>query len=194
MLPSLAYRMVRTVDARLLWKFSYNFGFKGMLSVQRFKRELKKGKVFPPFLYISIINSCNLRCQGCWVDVAAPQAMISFEDLNRLVVNAKKHGNTFFGILGGEPFMHPDLIRLLEAHPDCYFQIFTNGHFITDEVAAKLRRAGNAGARQHRGSGNRKRYSPRTQARAQSHRQWSPGLHAKSYYHRRRHQRVPEQF
>lgn len=144
MLPSLAYRMVRTVDARLLWKFSYNFGFKGMLSVQRFKRELKKGKVFPPFLYISIINSCNLRCQGCWVDVAAPQAMISFEDLNRLVVNAKKHGNTFFGILGGEPFMHPDLIRLLEAHPDCYFQIFTNGHFITDEVAAKLRQAGNA--------------------------------------------------
>ena len=35
------------------------------------------GEYFPPFLYISIINSCNLRCQGCWVDVdGAAQKMI----------------------------------------------------------------------------------------------------------------------
>ena len=120
-LPALSYRMIRTVDLRLLWKFGYNFGFKGMLSVQRFKKRLKEGKVFPPFLYISIINSCNLRCQGCWVDVAAPEAMIDLDDMNRLIDNAKSHGNSFFGILGGEPFMHPDLIKILEAHPDCYF-------------------------------------------------------------------------
>ncbi len=144
MVFSLGLRMMRTVDTRLLLKFGWNFGFKGMLSVQRFKRRLKKGEVFPPFLYISIINSCNLRCTGCWVDVAAPQAKISFEDLDALITSAKSHGNAFFGILGGEPFMHPDLIRILEAHPDCYFQIFTNGHFIDDEMAAALRRVGNA--------------------------------------------------
>lgn len=28
-------------------------------------------------------------------------------------------------------------------HPDCYFQVFTNGHFITDEVARRLRELGN---------------------------------------------------
>ena len=144
MTVALASRMVRSTDKRLLWKFAYNFGFKGMLSVQRFKRRLKEGQVFPPFLYVSIINSCNLRCTGCWVDVAAPQKKISLEEWNRLVNNAKAHGNRFFGILGGEPFMHPDLIAMLEAHPDCYFQIFTNGHPITDEVAAELRRVGNA--------------------------------------------------
>ncbi len=144
MMLQMASRMVRTTDKRALWKFAYNFGFKGMLSVQRFKRRLKKGQVFPPFLYVSIINSCNLRCTGCWVDVAAPQKKISLEDMNRLVDNAKKHGNRFFGILGGEPLLHPDLIGMLEAHPDCYFQIFTNGHPITDEMAEKLRRAGNA--------------------------------------------------
>jgi MoaA/NifB/PqqE/SkfB family radical SAM enzyme len=143
-LPALTYRMLTTVDLRLLWKFGYNFGFKGMLSVQRFKKRLKEGKVFPPFLYVSIINSCNLRCQGCWVDVAAPESIIKLDDWNRLVNSAKKHGNSFFGILGGEPFMHPDLIKMLEAHPDCYFQIFTNGQFITDKVAADLRRVGNA--------------------------------------------------
>lgn len=136
--------MWRTTDARLLWKFGYNFGYKGMRSVQKFKKRLKKGQAFPPFLYVSIINSCNLRCRGCWVDVASPQAMISLGDMNKLINSAKAHGNSFFGLLGGEPFLHPDLVKLLASHPDCYFQIFTNGHFITDEVAADLRRIGNA--------------------------------------------------
>jgi len=140
----MARRMLRSTDKRLLWKFAWNFGFKGMLSVQRFKKRLKQGKVFPPFLYISITNTCNLRCQGCWVDVAHPKSHMPFADLDRLICNAKKHGNRFFGILGGEPFLHPELLRVLEAHPDCYFQIFTNGHFLTDEVAAELRRLGNA--------------------------------------------------
>ncbi len=141
---ALATRMLRTTDKRLLWKFAYNFGWKGMLSVQRFKRRLKEGKVFPPFLYVSVINSCNLRCRGCWVDVAAPQKKISLEEWNRLVTNAKQHGNRFFGILGGEPFLHPQLMDMLAAHPDCYFQIFTNGQPIDDEVAKELRRIGNA--------------------------------------------------
>ena len=143
MILSLGYRMWRTTDTRLLWKFAYNFGFKGMRSVQRFKKRLKQGKVFPPFLYISVTNACNLRCQGCWADIRAPQTVISFDDMDRLIRNAKRHGNSFFGILGGEPFMHPELLRIFEAHPDCYFQVFTNGHFITDKVAAGLRRAGN---------------------------------------------------
>ncbi len=143
-LLSFGYRVVRTTDARLLWKIGYNFGYKGIRSVQRFKARLKQGQTFPPFLYISITNSCNLRCQGCWVDVDKPQSLISFEDMNRLIGNAKQHGNSFFGILGGEPFLHPDLIAILKAHPDCYFQIFTNGHAITDKVAAELRKAGNA--------------------------------------------------
>ena len=71
---SLGYRVLRVRPTLRLWKFAWNFGFKGMLSVQRFKKRLKKGQVFPPFLYISIINTCNLRCQGCWVDVAHPSA------------------------------------------------------------------------------------------------------------------------
>ena len=63
--------------------------------------------------------------------------------MNRLINDAKKHGNAFFGILGGEPFMHPQLLEILAAHPDCYFQVFTNGQFITEKIAADLRRLGN---------------------------------------------------
>ena len=143
MLPALAYRTLRSADPRLLWKFAWNFGVKGMLSVEKFKRRIKRGEYFPPFLYLSILNTCNLRCQGCWVDVEAKDA-IDLDALNRTITDAKKHGNSFFGILGGEPFMHPQLLDLLAAHPDCYFQIFTNGQLITEKTARRLREIGNA--------------------------------------------------
>ena len=144
MLPALATRVVRETDPRVLWKFCYNFGFKGVRSVQRFKKRLRRGEHFPPFLYISIINSCNLRCQGCWVKVDGPQQMIEAATLRRVIADAKAQGNSFFGILGGEPFLHPQLLEILAEHRDCYFQIFTNGQPITDEIARELRRLGNA--------------------------------------------------
>ena len=143
MLPALATRILRTTDKRCLWKFAWNFGVKGALSVETFKRRIKRGEYFPPFLYLSIINSCNLRCQGCWVDVEEKDA-IDLDTLNRTITDAKQHGNAFFGILGGEPFMHPELLELLAAHPDCYFQLFTNGQFITEKAARRLRDLGNA--------------------------------------------------
>src|SRR2546423_5488580 len=132
MVIELATRVLRTADKRALWKFAYNFGWKGMLSVERFKRRIKRGEYFPPFLYVSIINSCNLRCQGCWVDVEAPREMIELAGMNKIIGDAKKHGNSFFGILGGEPFMHPNVMDIFAGHPDCYFQVFTNGQFITE--------------------------------------------------------------
>jgi len=143
MLLQISKRMLATTDKRLLWKFAYNFGYKGMRSVQRFKKRIKHGDYFPPFLYISIINSCNLRCQGCWVKVDGPSHSLSADQMDRIIVDAKKHGNSFFGILGGEPLMHPELLEILARHPECYFQIFTNGQLITDAIAAKMRALGN---------------------------------------------------
>ena len=143
MLFAMAKRALFETDKRLLWKLAWNMGLKGMLSVQKHKSRLKKGEYFPPFLYVSIINSCNLRCQGCWVDVAHKQEIIQPEAFHKLVREAKSMGNVFFGIVGGEPFMHPKLLEMLAEHPDCYFQIFTNGHFITDEKAKQIRKLGN---------------------------------------------------
>ena len=139
----LAKRLFLETDKRLLWKLIWNMGIKGTRSVIKHKQRLKRGDFFPPYLYISIINSCNLRCQGCWVDVAAKQQKIDVPALNRMIKTAKRMGNSFFGLLGGEPFMHKELFEVLEAHPDVYFQVFTNGHFITDNVAKRLRKCGN---------------------------------------------------
>lgn len=143
MMLKLAKRALLETDKRLLWKLAWNMGLKGSLSVLRHKSRLKRGEYFPPFLYVSIINSCNLRCQGCWVDVAMKQEIIQPEAFHKLIREAKAMGNVFFGIVGGEPFMHPKLLEMLAEHPDCYFQIFTNGHFITDERAKQIRRLGN---------------------------------------------------
>ena len=139
----MARRLLLETDKRLLWKLIWNAGFQGARSVQKHKRRLRRGEFFPPFLYISVINSCNLRCQGCWIDVAAPQKKIDVDVMDRLITESKAMGNSFYGILGGEPFMHPQLLDILRLHPDCYFQVFTNGHFITAKIAQELRKLGN---------------------------------------------------
>jgi MoaA/NifB/PqqE/SkfB family radical SAM enzyme len=144
MILQFAARMMSEIDPRLLAKFAYTCGIKGIRSVELHKKRLKQGDYFPPFLFLSITSSCNLRCQGCWVDVAGPNIMLETHDIHRVIKQAKAYGNSFFGLLGGEPFLHPGLFDILAAHPDCYFLIFTNGHFLTDEAAARLRQLGNA--------------------------------------------------
>lgn len=139
----MAKRMVVETDKRLLWKMTWNCGYKGIRSVQMHKKRLKQGIYFPPFLHISVINSCNLHCQGCWVDVKAKQEKLDIDRLDKLIVQAKEAGNYFFGILGGEPFMHKNLLEALSRHPDAFFQVFTNGQLITEEVAKEIRRLGN---------------------------------------------------
>ena len=139
MLISMARRVLTEADPKVMRKFVYNFGIKGIRSVEKHKRRLRRGVSFPPFLFISVISGCQLRCQGCWVDVEAPSKRLSLDDLNRIVNDAKSHGNSYFGILGGEPFLHPELLDFFAAHPDSYFQVFTNGQLITDEIARRLR-------------------------------------------------------
>jgi len=139
----MAKRMVVETDKRLLWKMTWNCGYKGIRSVQMHKKRLKQGIYFPPFLHISVINSCNLHCQGCWVDVKAKQEKLDIDRLDKLIVQAKEAGNYFFGILGGEPFMHKNLLEALSRHPDAFFQVFTNGQLITEDVAKEIRRLGN---------------------------------------------------
>ncbi len=143
MITSFALRAMTEIDPRLLAKFAYTCGVKGIRSVELHKKRLERGEYFPPFLFLSITSSCNLRCQGCWVDVEGPARKLETSDINRVIAQAKAHGNSFFGLLGGEPFLHPGVFDVLAAHPDCYFLLFTNGHFITGEAAARMRELGN---------------------------------------------------
>ncbi|TAJ11612.1 radical SAM protein [Marinilabiliaceae bacterium JC017] len=143
MIFSLGKRMFKEVDRRLLWKFAYNLGWKGMVAVSRYKRRLKKGEPFPAFMMISVTDCCNLKCQGCWVTVKSKSDGMPVDTLNNIIKAAKRKGSYYFGLLGGEPLMYPHLLDTIEAHPDCYFQLFTNGTLLTDAIARRMRQLGN---------------------------------------------------
>ncbi|MFA8437077.1 MAG: radical SAM/SPASM domain-containing protein [Marinifilaceae bacterium] len=143
MVFSLGKRMLKEVDFRLLWKFSYNLGWKGMRAVARHKKRLKNGELYPAFMMISVTSQCNLKCQGCWVTVTNNSRGMDPDTLNNIIESSKKKGSYFFGLLGGEPLMYPFLLDVMELHPDCYFQLFTNGTLLSNEIAARLNKLGN---------------------------------------------------
>lgn len=39
--------------------------------------------------------------------------------------------------------MYPEIWKIIERHPECYFQIITNGKMLSEENAAKIRKLGN---------------------------------------------------
>lgn len=143
MMIQLARRFLTEPDKRLLAKLAWNCGWKGMLAINAFNRRRKRGVYFPAFVFLSVTNKCNLHCQGCWVSVNSPPRVLDGATLDRVVTECKAQGASFFGILGGEPLLHPEILDVIARHGDCYFQLFTNGTLLTDEVAAKLRRLGN---------------------------------------------------
>ncbi|MFP4469549.1 MAG: radical SAM/SPASM domain-containing protein [Bacteroidales bacterium] len=136
-------RLLLHTDRKCLYKFVYNLGIKGALGYRKFQRRLRKGEFFPAFHFISVTDDCNLNCQGCWVTGKKENARMDPEQLHRIITETKAMGSYFFGILGGEPLMYKPLIEVLKRHPDCYFQLFTNGTLLTPGVAEQLRKLGN---------------------------------------------------
>lgn len=143
MMLKLAKRMLGETDKRLLLKFAYGFGWKGIRAVQAFERRLKRGEVFPAFIFLSVTNNCNLRCQGCWVTPSAPPNELSPDDIENVVEACRRHRSHFLGIMGGEPLLYKGLLDIFEKHPDFYFLLFTNGTLLTDDIAREFRRLGN---------------------------------------------------
>ncbi len=143
MIVTLFGRLLCEVAPRPLWNFLYRGGVQGFLAVRRYRRRLARGRVAPPFVFLSISNRCNLRCQGCWVDVDGPPRTLSTESMDRIIGECKRAGSRFFGLLGGEPLLHQGLFAILKRHRDCYFQLFTNGTLIDAQTASGLRALGN---------------------------------------------------
>jgi len=138
-----ALRVPRECSPRLVWKFMYNFGWRSMKNINRFeKRQERNEPFFPAFVMISITESCNLACSGCWVSGGGKKSLTP-EQLDGIIRSCKKKGSYFFGILGGEPLMYKGLLDVMEKHPECYFQLFTNGILLTDDVVMRLKKMGN---------------------------------------------------
>ncbi|HQL86437.1 MAG TPA: radical SAM/SPASM domain-containing protein [Lentisphaeria bacterium] len=142
--PVALYRIARGCSWPVLRRIVVNFAWRGAGAVRAFEKRLQTGApFFPAFLMLSITNQCQLRCRGCWVQPTTPPQQLSRQQLDALVEQANQQRSYFFGILGGEPLLHQDLLNFFAAHPKCYFQLYTNGIALTHETAAKLARLGN---------------------------------------------------
>ncbi len=110
----------------------------------RDRKEKELGIHIPNFMVISPTMRCNLHCRGCYAGEYDTSKDLSLEELDDLIKQAKELGMYFFTISGGEAFTRPDLFELWAKHSDeCYFQVYTNGTLITDEVADRLVELGN---------------------------------------------------
>jgi len=98
----------------------------------------------PPFLFVvDVTDRCNLHCEGCWAGTYVKEPDMSYELLDRLLIESKQLGMYFVTFTGGEPFIRKDIFKLFEKHNDMFFQIYTNGTLITSEVAKRLAELGN---------------------------------------------------
>lgn len=143
MLFRLAYRLVRGVSPRLLWKAGRLWVYQGMRAVRAYRRRQARGELFPPFLFLALTNACNLRCHGCWISGHGKPQSLAPEEVDGVIASAKRQGSRFFTLLGGEPMLYPQWWEIPVRHKDCYFQIITNGMFLNEENVSRIRRAGN---------------------------------------------------
>ena len=144
MLLSLTRRMLFEPAPRILARLAWTLGWKGSRGMAAFQKRAARGVRSPAVLFISLTDRCNLACRGCWVSRATPSRELPLETLDAIVGEWKQRNRShFFGLLGGEPLLHPQLAALLERHRDCYYQIFTNGTLLDDRMAAEFRRLGN---------------------------------------------------
>jgi len=102
------------------------------------------GELPPTFIVLSPTQVCNLHCTGCYASsTARTAATLPYDTVDRITGETwDLFGSRFMTISGGEPFMYRSqgktLLDLFEKYNDMFFEVFTNGTMIDDEVAARL--------------------------------------------------------
>lgn len=131
------------VSWRLSFKALRLWVVKGLFALRSYRHRIQKGELFPPFLFFALTNACNLRCRGCWVESQGTPDSLKLNDIEKAMEVAAKQKVFFHTLLGGEPFLYPQLWELIAKHPECYFQIITNGQFLDAQNVRTIRRLGN---------------------------------------------------
>jgi MoaA/NifB/PqqE/SkfB family radical SAM enzyme len=127
--------------------------------IRRSSRARKQGRVeglmIPPFLIISITRNCNLRCAGCIAAATGTtltgsgsattpvSPRLPREQWRSIIEEARALGVFGFIIVGGEPFLYPDLLDMCQDFPDRFFVILTNGTALSAADLSRLKRSTN---------------------------------------------------
>jgi len=138
-------RVIKEVDENvqnhLINNFFVNASLVGVPKKQQIAE--KVGFNIPYTILIDPTSSCNLQCTGCWAGAYEKHHKLSFEEVDRIVSEAKELGIHFIVMSGGEPMLWPHLAELCRKHYDVAFMIYTNGTLIDEDTAKWMREVGN---------------------------------------------------
>ena len=138
-------RILSKIHPNCKEKIIRNFLF-GLIEKREKKWEkAKKEGSFTPFTaLISPLMRCNLNCIGCYAKRYDKKTDMPEELFERIIREGEELGVIFYTILGGEPLLIFDRIyRIFKKYNTAYAQLFTNGTFLTEEIARKLQEIGN---------------------------------------------------
>ena len=80
-------------------------------------------------LQVFITNSCDMRCRGCFYAKGLGRGLVQTEEYRELLMKYSESVSKVI-LLGGEPFLHPNLQGILGVNREHWLKttIYTNGH------------------------------------------------------------------
>ncbi|MBN1472347.1 MAG: radical SAM protein [Syntrophaceae bacterium] len=97
---------------------------------------------------IDLTYRCNNHCRHCWLSIPADskekKKELAFDEIRRIVDEARAMGCRRWNISGGEPLLRPDFPEIFDylTHKAISYSLNTNGTLITPEIARLLKRKG----------------------------------------------------
>lgn len=120
--------------------------------MQKISRAILNRKNYIPRLpldgKLDITYRCNNNCRHCWLwlsqDAIERHKELTFEEIQRIVGEARKMGTQAWSISGGEPMLRSDFYEIFDfiTQKSIYYTLNTNGTLITPRIAQLLKRKG----------------------------------------------------
>jgi MoaA/NifB/PqqE/SkfB family radical SAM enzyme len=98
---------------------------------------------------VQVTNRCNMRCSFCdfWPNAAPRRDELTLADYQRVAAEMSALGCFCVSIEGGEPLVRPDIVEIVRTFGRAHVPVlFTNGWYVTPELARALWSAGLAQA------------------------------------------------
>jgi MoaA/NifB/PqqE/SkfB family radical SAM enzyme len=97
---------------------------------------------------IDLTYRCNNNCRHCWVSLPANSSEreneLTFDQITRIVDEARAMGCRKWAISGGEPMVRPDFAEIFDylTRKSVSYSLNTNGTLITPRIARLMKRKG----------------------------------------------------
>lgn len=137
--------ILKNTNKNCLSKFFANFvGNATWYGIPKREKQGEKYDAKIPYtILISPSMRCNLRCTGCYAANYSKKDDIPFEEVDRLIKEARDLGVYYIIVLGGEPFFNEYMLDIYEKYDDVFFTPFTNGTLFDEKLADRLAKLGN---------------------------------------------------